>query len=113
VLYRVSLELFEGVERAARAFPRGHADLRDQLRRATAAVVRHIAEGASRIHPRDKATRFNVARGECAECAASLDMAEVLNLVGPADAIHLRRVAFRISLMLRGLIRRERRRADE
>ena len=51
------VELFAGVEELAAALPRGHADLKDQVRRAGAAVVRHIAEGASRVHPRDKAAR--------------------------------------------------------
>ena len=45
--YHVALELFAGVEDLASRFPRGHRDLRDQLRRAAAATVRHIAEGAN------------------------------------------------------------------
>ena len=108
--YRVALELFAGVERIS--WPRGHADLRDQLRRAAAATVRHLAEGASRTHPRDKAARFMVARGECAECAASLEMAEVLVLASRLRLRELRRLAGRVAAMLTGLIRREQARAD-
>jgi len=112
--YRVALALFAEVERIAGAFPRGHADLKDQIRRAAAATVRHIAKkGASRMHPKDKAARFSVARGECAECSASLDMAEVTEIIRRDDAIRLRRLAFRVSRMLQGLIRRQRARADE
>jgi len=40
-------------------------------------------------------------------------MAEILELIHADDAKQLRRLAFRISMMLRGLIRRERRRAVE
>jgi len=108
--YRVALELFAGVERTP--LPKGYADLRDQLRRAAAATVRHLAEGASRTHPRDKAARFMVARGECAECDASLEMAEVLGLASRARLRELRRLAGRVAAMLSGLIRREQRRAD-
>ena len=108
--YHVALELFAGVERTA--LPKGYADLRDQLRRAAAATVRHLAEGASRTHPRDKAARFMVARGECAECDASLEMAEVLGLAPRPRLRELRRLAGRVAAMLTGLIRREQARAD-
>jgi len=104
--YRVALALFRGVEQMA--LPKGHADLRDQLRRATAATVRHIAEAANRTHPRDKAARFIVAQGECGECAAVLEMAEVLHLAPTARLRELRRLAGRVGAMLTGLIRRQR-----
>ena len=108
--YHVALELFTGVERIP--LPRGHADLRDQLRRAAAATVRHIAEGANRMHPRDKAARFMVARGECGECEASLEMVELLGLAPGARLQALGRLADRVAAMLRGLIRRETARAE-
>ena len=108
--YRVAFDLFLGVEALAQGFPRGYADLKDQIRRAAAATVRHLAEGANRIHPKDKATRFNVARAEVGETAAALEMAGALRL-GPATRIrHLRVLADRVSAMLWGLIRRERQR---
>jgi len=109
--YRVALELFSGVERLAAALPRGHADLKDQVRRAAGAVVRHIAEGASRVHPRDKAARFMVARGECAECDAALEMAGILGIADRFAIRGLRWRAGRISAMLRGLMLREQGRA--
>jgi hypothetical protein len=62
--YRVAIDLFRGVEAVASRFPRGYADMKDQLRRATGAIVRNIAEGANRFHPADKMARFLVARGE-------------------------------------------------
>jgi len=76
--YRDALALHQGVEAIARRFPVGHADLEDQLRRAAAATVRNIVEAASRYHPRDKAARYITARGECAECEVSLEMAEAI-----------------------------------
>jgi four helix bundle protein len=103
--YRVSLELFRAVERLADGFPRGHADLKDQVRRAAAATVRHIAEGANRIQPRDKAARFMLAR---AECDATLDMARIVGLVSDESLLRLQSLTGRVSAMLLGLIRRER-----
>ena len=108
--YRVALELFRGVESLAERMPRGHADLKDQVRRAAAATVRHIAEGANRYQPRDKAARFILARAECGECDAALEMAEVCGLGSATTLNGLRSLADRVSAMLFGLIRRERRR---
>jgi len=101
--YRVALELFVGVEQLM--LPKGFADLRDQLRRAAAATVRHIAEGANRSHPRDKAARFIIAQGEAGECDAALEMAGLLQLVPPERVQSLRRLADRVGAMLTGLIR--------
>lgn len=104
--YRVALELFKGVEHVAATLPNGHAELKDQLRRAVGATVRNIAEGANRSHARDKAARFIVARAECGECEAALEMAQVLRLASAARLIELRRLADRVAAMLWGLIRR-------
>jgi len=106
--YHLALELFSGVEALAARLPRGHSELKDQLRRAVGATVRNIAEGANRVHPRDKAARFIVARAECGECEGSLEMVEVLRL---GCARHLRMMADRVGAMLWGLIKRERARA--
>jgi four helix bundle protein len=103
--YSVALELFREVEDFASGLPRGHADLKDQVRRAAAATVRHIAEGANRMLPQDKAARFVLARAECGECAAALEMAAVLGIpVDPAMFVK----ADRVCAMCTGLIKRER-----
>jgi len=106
--YRVALELSRGTEFLTRGFPQGFADLEDQLRRSAAATVRHIAEGANRIHPRDRAARFIVAKGEVGECEAALEMAPLVVAVDPESVQHLRGLADRVAAMLTGLIRRER-----
>ena len=111
-VYHVALRLFAGVEKLAAGFPRGHAELRDQTRRAAAATVRNIAEGANRMHGADKASRFLVARGEVGECDACLDMIAILELA-PSERIETLRIdADRVAAMLTGLARRARRRAD-
>lgn len=110
--YRVALDLFRGAEELAKRLPTGHADLKDQLRRSAAATVRHIAEGASRLQPRDKAARFVLARAECGECEATLEMAQVAGIATDARVRPLRRLADRVAAMLLGLVRRERARAS-
>ena len=88
--------------------PRGHAELKDQLRRAVGATVRNLAEGANRVHPKDKTARFIVARAECGECEASLEIVEVLRL---GATRHLRVLADRVAALIWGLIKRERARS--
>ena len=106
--YRVAFELFEGVERLAARLSRGSADHKDQLRRSAAATVRNLVEGANRAQPRDKAARFVIARAECGECDASLEMIGIVGLVPDGSVRRLRILADRVAGMLTGLIRRQR-----
>lgn len=106
-VYHLAREFAVAVNQLTRAFPRGNADLRDQLRRASASVLRHIAEGAGRSSPRDKASRFTIARGECAECDASLDLALGFELGDQRRIEDLRHLAERIAAMLTKLILRQ------
>ena len=107
--YRIALDLFAGVEQFAGSLPRGHADLKDQVRRAAWATVRHIAEGANRVQPRDKAARFVLARAECGECEAALEMAHRIGLRPDSELVVL---ADRVAALCMGLVRREQRRAQ-
>jgi four helix bundle protein len=107
---RVAIDLFRGVEENAAQFPNGYADLKDQLRRAAAATVRNLAEGANRIRPRDKAARFAVALGEVGETDAALEMAAVLALASERRIGKLRVLAGRVAAMLHGLFRCQERR---
>ncbi len=72
--------------------PRGNADRADQLIRAAESVVRNIAEGAGRWSEADSASRYKIARGEAMECAASLDVMRLRQLIPDARyerGIHL------------------------
>ena len=104
--YRVAMELFRGVETLTANWPHGHADLKDQMRRSAAATVRNLVEGASRVHVRDKCARFAIAGGECAECAATIEMAEALGLASRMEAKRLTSLAGRVGAMVVGLMRR-------
>ncbi|MDJ0974669.1 MAG: four helix bundle protein [Planctomycetota bacterium] len=104
--FHIAMELTIGIERLAADLPRGHADLKDQVRRAASATMRNITEGANRWAPRDKAARFVIARGECGECDAVLEMVQRLRLVPASQARRLRQLAHRVGAMLTGLIQR-------
>ncbi len=110
--YRVALELVSGIEKLVAQFPRGHADLKDQVRRAAGSVVRNIAEGANRWSAKDKASRFVIAHGECGECHASLAIAHAFGLISDAEFQSLATLADRVAAMLSGLTQREMRRGS-
>jgi four helix bundle protein len=81
--------------------------MRDQLHRSALSVVRNIAEAASRTTPADRRARFTVARGECAECDATLEVALRLGILPSGRVEAMRVLADRVGAMLTGLLRKE------
>jgi four helix bundle protein len=77
-VYRCAIEFVAIAETVASQIPRGHADLRDQLRRAALSVSLNIAEAAGRSTDTDAARHYAIARGSAMECAAVLDVARAL-----------------------------------
>lgn len=73
-VYQRSIELLALVADIIGDLPKGHAQRADQLERAAEAIVRNIAEGAGRWSAADCAKHYKIARGEAMECAASLDV---------------------------------------
>jgi four helix bundle protein len=78
VVYRKALELLAAV-RAAQVTD---AKLRDEALRAAKSTCLNIAEAAGRVTRADKARAYAIARGECVECVAAVEIA-----VAASDAI--------------------------
>jgi four helix bundle protein len=79
VVYQRALELLAAV-RAAQV---QDAKLRDEALRAAKGCCLNIAEGAGRFSRADKARVYAIARGECVECVAAV---EIAGSAGDADA---------------------------
>jgi four helix bundle protein len=109
--FHAALELVEGVEKLATSIPSGHAHIRDQLRRSAAATLGNIVEGANRMSPRDKASRYVVAHGEVGECAGWLTLASRTGLASTKSVDKLLGAADRVGAMTFGLARTWRSRA--
>ncbi|MHC4957066.1 MAG: four helix bundle protein [Planctomycetota bacterium] len=103
--FHAALDLVEGVERIAAGFPEGYSHLKDQLRRSAAAALGNIVEGANRMSPRDKSSRFQVAHGETGECAGWLALAARTKLASTEAVDDLLGIADRIGAMTHGLAR--------
>jgi len=78
VVYGKALELLAAV-RAAQVTD---AKLRDEALRAAKGTCLNIAEAAGRVTRADKARGYAIARGECVECVAAVEIA-----VAAGDAI--------------------------
>jgi four helix bundle protein len=80
-VYRCSIEFAAIAVDIGNTVPRGHADLRDQLRRAAFSVPLNIAEGTGRVTAADAARHFAIARGSAMECASVLDVIRILGVL--------------------------------
>ena len=85
IVYQVAIRFVALTVRMIRNFPRGHADLADQLRRASTSVPLNIAEAAGKNSRPDSARFFSIARGSALECGAILDICKVLQISSNED----------------------------
>jgi four helix bundle protein len=77
-VYRCAIEFVAVAVQVASQIPRGHAELRDQLRCAALSVPLNIAEAAGRSSEADAARHYAIARGSAMECAAVLDVVRAI-----------------------------------
>ena len=99
--YGAAVELLQAVKAANIR----DTNLRDQAMRAATSTCLNCAEGAGRVTRADKARAFAIARGECVEAAAAVEIAA---LAGDADVHVAQRCAFladRVVKLLTGFIR--------
>jgi four helix bundle protein len=100
--YRFAIQLLEQVQQMKVV----DARLRDQLLRAAKSVCLNIAEGVGRFSNADKKRVYAIARGECCETAAAIDIARVTGECNPEQGHAARETAGRVYALLTGLIRR-------
>ena len=103
-VYRCALDLYRQVGRIVAQFPRGEADLRSQMRRASRSVPFNIGEGVGK-RGRARAAAYQVALGEAKELIVALDCVEIDQLAPIDQVIAAQDLADRISAMLTKLIR--------
>ena len=85
-------------------FPRGEADLRSQMRRASRSVPFNIGEGVGK-RGKARAASYEVALGEAKELIVALDCVEIDGYAAAADIIDAQQLVDRICAMLTKLIR--------
>ena len=80
-VYQKAIQFLALATKLVDGFPRGHAELIDQLKRAALSVPLNIAEASGRTGSRDNAKHFAIARGSALECGAIIDACQILQLV--------------------------------
>lgn len=85
--------------------PRGHAELADQLRRATISLPLNIAEGTGKTGTRERARYYSIARGSVMECAAIVDLLLLQRLIEAQTAERAKLLAVRVVAMLSKMCR--------
>ncbi len=99
-VYRCAIDFLTIVVRVTARMPRGHADLRDQLRRASSSIPLNIAEGTGKTSGADRAHFHAIARGSAFECASILDVLRQFGVVTAADFDQGKLILSRIVAML-------------
>jgi four helix bundle protein len=80
-------------------------ELRNQATRAAKSTCLNCAEGAGRVTRADKARAFTIARGECVEAAAAVEIASLCGDAKVEGAVRVARIADRLVAMLTRLVR--------
>ncbi len=103
-VYRCALDLYRSVGQMVAQFPRGEADLRSQMRRASRSVPFNIGDGVGK-RGRGRAAAYGVALGEAKELIVALDCVEIDELAPIYKVIAAQDLADRVAAMLTKLIR--------
>jgi four helix bundle protein len=100
---RCALQLYQAVRRIVGQFPRGEADLRSQMRRASRSVPFNIGEGVGK-RGKARAAAYEIALGEAKEIIVALDCVEIDELAPLDEVIAAQDLADRCAAMLTRLI---------
>ena len=101
VAYSVARDLLLAV----RAASIRDAKLRDEALRSAKSAALNCAECAGRVTRPDKARAFAIARAECVEAAAAVELAALCGDAPAASAVEVACLANRLVALLTGLIR--------
>ncbi|MCA9575208.1 MAG: four helix bundle protein, partial [Myxococcales bacterium] len=82
-----------------------HAELTDQLRRATLSIPLNIAEGAGKPTHKDRARFHAIARGSAMECGAILDLLRLQALADEERVAEAKVLLVRLVAMLTRMCR--------
>ena len=104
-VYRRSLEWVTLARQFVQKLPRGDAELRDQLRRASLSVPLNIAEGTGKDGA-DRGRFHRIARGSVLECAALVDILRIERVIDETETAKAKELLKRLSTMLAVMCRR-------
>ena len=104
-VYQLTIEFLAQTLPRIEGFPRGHAKLADQMRRAATSIPLNIAEGAGKPSGPDRRRFYAIARGSAMECGAVLDVCRLLRLIDDSYVDQAKKPLVRIVAMLSKMAR--------
>ena len=105
-VYQCSIEFLALSVQVIETLPKGYSALVDQLKRASWSIPLNIAEGCGKSSFPDKQRFYAFARGSAMECAAILDVLNVLKIIQPSLFDEGKQLPHRIVSMLTKMCRR-------
>ena len=78
ICYQLTLNLAKRVPGILAKWPKGSANLQDQLKRALCSILLNIAEGNGRASSKERQRFFSIARGSATEVSAAIDAAHAM-----------------------------------
>lgn len=101
------MDLMEEVYLLTKKFPKAEQyGVTSQVRRAATGILANIAEGFSRSTSGDKAYKYTIACGECAEVHSLLLASIRLGYLTKEDADHAIQIALEVGRLLSGLVQK-------
>ena len=104
-VYQVARSFNRKVREILEQVPRGHAESKDNLRRAAKSVTRNLAEGAGKWKIPDKVNFYHIARGSATESAATLDELVDFGMLDEGHVREAKELLSRVVAMLIAMIR--------
>jgi four helix bundle protein len=104
-VYRRARQANREIRGILEEMPRGHAESKDNLRRAAKSVTRNISEGSGKWQVPDKVKFYHIARGSANESASSLDELVDFGVTTEERIVEAKRILMEVVAMLTALIR--------
>ncbi len=111
-VYRLAIEFMGNSVGMAARIPRQRWFMADQFLRAASSVPLNIAEGAAEFRAAEKARFYRIARRSTAECAACMDVLQVMGILAAEEVdsgkTKLLNVAGKLTRLVTGIEARDR-----
>jgi four helix bundle protein len=104
-VYKCSIAFVAQALKVIDSMPRGQGSLVDQLRRASISVPLNIAEGTGKVSVPDRKRFYCIARGSAMECAAIIDVVDLLGCCAKDETKSAKQLLIRIVSMLTKMAR--------
>lgn len=104
-VYKMAIKFFARCVKIIGESPKGHADVLDQLKRASLSILANTAEGAGKTGKLDKKRFYSIARGSAMECGAILDASVILKITDQKVAEDAKTDLIRVVSMLSRMCR--------